>query len=130
MKDYKKAGELYLQLTEILSPTYGDRIQFHLGEIKNRGIYMHIMKKEIGTTCEDFICIDMNNPNIEEIIHQAKKMFEPKFIQVKNAYVDLIGKTVYIDKKEPSYIIERIDRKGIWLDNYYPIDLNRLYIKE
>lgn len=130
MKDYNKAGKLYLKLTGILYPIYGDNIEFHLGETEETGLYLHIMKKGIGVICEDFIQIDMDKPNIEETTEQVKKMFEPKFVPIRNTCMDLIGKEVWVDKKE-KHKVKFIGANGIWLENKNVIeDLDRLWIKE
>ena len=74
---------------------------------------------------------NLENKSIEEIIEIAKELAKPTFINLgnKSVCIQLLGKTVYINKEEPK-TVKAITVDGLVMtdDNIYPLD--ECWIKE
>jgi len=87
--------------------------------------------KSIKTSREDF-SINIKDP-LRDIIAKAKEMEKPNWVKIETVCMDLIGKTVYVDKEiEVEIVTISGTEKGIHIitTNGRTFSVENLWIKE
>ena len=88
-----------------------------------------VFLQKIGSEESGHFSNSLNTDN-KEFISKAKKMCEPKFIQLKKLCVDSFGIDLYLDKQEVVRVKSILSKEIALLTDDREVEINRLFMKE